>query len=303
MTFADRLERSIERAKSILVAGFDPLLDNFPPFILEAAAKKKAEEESIAAALSTFYELALDALAPFICAIKPNIAFFEQYGIGGLRGFKSVCALAKERDVPVIGDIKRGDIGTTAAAYSSAFLGKPKAFGKKIEAFNVDAVTVNPFLGFETLLPFLEECKSNERGIFVLLRTSNPGAKELQGLKDPSGQSATDIIAGWLNKNAKALEGRSGLSGLGAVVGATDKSELKRLRSLLPTNFFLIPGVGAQGGTSSDARAGLTPSGKGAVVNMSRALFESTAKATNSEDLKKLLSASAEKAARELTSN
>ena len=279
MKFADRLHQSIKRSKSVLVAGFDPVLDDFPKFILEEAGKKSSNsEELIYLALTSFYQISLDAVADSVAAIKPNIAFFEQYGVGGIRAFASVCSMIKEKKLPVIADAKRGDIGSTATAYSAAFLGRSNIAGKKTSIFDVDALTVNPFLGFDTLEPFLNDCREYDKGIFVLVKTSNEGSAAIQGLKaGDSGKTISEQVAQHLASLASQLMGDCGYSGVGAVVGATWPKEAALLREIMPKNYFLIPGFGAQGGSTSDAQAGFAKEGGGnvggAVVNASRAIF------------------------------
>lgn len=275
MKFADRLQNSIERSKSVICAGFDPQLESFPKFILDAAsAKGQNTEECVYHALTSFYSLALEAISNSIAAVKPNIAFFEQYGLGGIRAFSSVCALCKELGLPVIADAKRGDIGSTAKAYSAAYLGQSAAFGKTFSAFNVDAITVNPFLGFDTVAPFLEDAAAYDKGIFVLVKTSNPGSSDIQGIKSSASQkSISESVAHWISDKCRTLMGKCGYSGLGAVVGATYPDEARALRKIMPASFFLIPGFGAQGASAKDAKAGFSENGGGAVINVSRGIF------------------------------
>jgi len=279
MNFADKLQNSINSRKSHLVAGFDPQLDAIPKLFLEkAAALGQTTDESIYAALFQYYSFALDALNQSVAAIKPNIAFFEQYGIAGLRAFRDICLKARDLKLPVIADAKRGDIDTTARAYSKAFLGVTSAFGKSFEAFPCDALTLNPLLGFETLKPFTAECLANGKGVFVMVQTSNPGANDIENEKTASGQTICEKIAAWIAANSLELSGDCGYSALGAVVGATKPQAAKALRALMPNSLFLIPGLGAQGASALDAVQGfgLNPKTKqlgGAVINVSRGIF------------------------------
>ncbi|MFM1849148.1 MAG: hypothetical protein RL417_2622 [Pseudomonadota bacterium] len=290
MNFADRLVRSIDRAQSFIVAGFDPQLETFPDTILQGAERAtKTDEEFVYAALTSFYSLALEALTPCVAAVKPNIAFFEQYGIGGIRAFGAVCSAARDHGLPVIADAKRGDIGSTAQAYSRAFLGKVSVGGRAIATWDVDSVTVNPFLGFDTVAPFIEDCLTHEKGLFLLVKTSNPGSGDIQGLH-PRGSDldVSATIAQWLDKEGRKILGESGFSSLGAVVGAPYPAEAKRLRGLMPHSFFLIPGMGAQGGTAADAVAGFgtdnTGKPHGALINLSRGLLSSFSSRTLSRE-------------------
>jgi orotidine-5'-phosphate decarboxylase len=279
-TCADRFQQSIDSTGSHLVAGCDPVIEKLPAFVIEdAQTKSRTDADFFEHALRHFGEIFVSAIAGHVAAAKPNIAFFEQYGLAGLNAFSSLCEALRNRNVPVIIDAKRGDIGSTAAAYSAAFLGRSKVLGRQVGGFQCDALTVNPYLGFDTLEPFLKDCREHGKGIFVLVQTSNPGAKDLQGLR-VNGESVSDHVARWIGKNAETLRGSCGWSGLGAVVGASYPEDARRLRELMPENFFLIPGLGAQGASASDSVAGFgVRNGKrgGALINVSRGLLEGTA--------------------------
>ncbi|MBN8550391.1 MAG: orotidine-5'-phosphate decarboxylase [Deltaproteobacteria bacterium] len=276
MNFADRLIQSIQRNKSFIVAGFDPQLETFPRFILEEAAAKTANsEDAVFQALLRFHAIAIEALSGVVSAVKPNIAFFEQYGISGLLAFSHICKMLKEREVPIIADVKRGDIGSTAKAYSAAYLGRAAVFGKPTAMFDVDAITVNPFLGFDTVETYFDDCKEYGKGIFVLVKTSNPGSATLQGIQSNSGKTISESVAQWLGEKAEQFVGTSGYSSLGAVVGATYPDEARALRKIMPKNFLLIPGMGAQGGSAQDAVAGFSTQKSGALINISRGLLGS----------------------------
>lgn len=295
MNFADRLDRSIRDSGSFICAGFDPQLEALPPFILERAGRCASTDEAVVYALTTFYTLVLDTLAGQVAAIKPNIAFFEQYGLAGLAALVRINELIRERGVPLIIDAKRGDIGSTAKAYSTAFLGRATPFGREVPGLTGDAVTVNPFLGFDTLEPFLADCAEYGRGIFVLVKTSNPGSGDIQGSSTTAGGSVSELVARWLHEHAAPLTGTCGFSGLGAVVGATYPEEGARLRTIMTKNFLLIPGMGAQGGTAADAiqSFGRTATGTpgGAIINLSRGLTGSwDASVTSAERLQEVLS-------------
>ena len=283
--FADRLHASIERSNSFLCAGYDPRLEAFPAFILEQASKEHSDEEAIYRALTGLFECAIEPLAPKIAAVKPNSAFFEAFGLGGLRALASIGAMLRERGLPCILDAKRGDIGATAAAYSSAYLGRASALGRSFRFIDADALTVNPFLGFDTLEPFVKDCQEHGKGIFVLVKTSNPGSKALQSAT-AEGSTVSERIADWLAAEGEALRGACGYSSLGAVVGATYPEEARALRARMPANLFLIPGVGTQGGSAEDAVAGFgrQKARGGAVVNVSRGLLSSFSSTTLSRE-------------------
>lgn len=275
LPFADRLQARITKTGSALIAGFDPVLEQLPPFILSAASKERTEENAVFRAITNFYTIALDTLGELVPAIKPNAAFYEQYGIGGMRAFEHLCAAARERGVVVVADAKRGDIGSTAAAYSNAFLGRSSIFGSSHAPFEADALTINPFLGFDTIEPFLKDCIQYGKGIFVLVRTSNPGSAAIQ-LRTSTGTTLSELLADWIAEHASALQGGCGYSGLGAVIGATHAEEGAALRARMPDSFLLVPGMGAQGGSAQDAaRTFATKNGipGGSLINLSRGLF------------------------------
>jgi len=289
-TCADKFQQSIDSNGSHLVAGCDPVIEKLPSFIIEGAqTKARTDSEFFERALRDFCEVFVSAIAGRVAATKPNIAFFEQYGLAGLSAFSSLCESLHAHKVPVIIDAKRGDIGSTAAAYSAAFLGHSKVLGRQASAFYCDALTVNPYLGFDTLEPFLKDCKEYGKGIFVLVQTSNPGAKDLQGLRVGS-ESVSDHVARWIAKTAEALRGSCGWSGLGAVVGASYPEDARRLRELMPESFFLIPGLGAQGASARDSVAGFgirNDKRGGALINVSRGLLEGSA--NSADELRSLI--------------
>jgi orotidine-5'-phosphate decarboxylase len=293
--FVDQLERSIQSSKSVLVAGCDPVIEKLPAFLLEEAdSAAKTSEEFVSRVLDSFSDLFVAAVRGRVAASKPNAAFFEQYGVAGLVSFRRLCKQLKAAEIPVIIDAKRGDIGSTAAAYSAAFLGRTIVKGREISAFEGDALTVNPFLGFDTLEPFLADCERYGKGIFVLVQTSNPGAKAVQGLQS-GGRTVSEHVAHYLAEQAHRLQGSSGWSGLGAVVGASYPEEAKNLRGILATNYFLIPGLGAQGAGAADSVAGFGErNGKrgGGLVNVSRGLLDG--KAANASEFEALMVANAD---------
>lgn len=276
-SFADRLQSRIEETQSYLVAGFDPVFEDLPGFACAAGKEFSGQlEERLYQTLFSTYETALHALKNTIPAVKPNIAFFEQFGIGGLRAFRDIIAFAQSLNFLVIADAKRGDIGSTAKAYSAAFLGAIEIEGNQFRAFNADALTVNPFLGFDTVKEFVTDAKKYGKGLFILVQTSNPGSPDIQGLSTAQGSTVSSGIASWVGEHAGELAGKCGFSGLGAVVGATFPHQAAELRALMPSNFFLIPGMGAQGGSAKDAVAGFAQRDamRGAgLINLSRGLF------------------------------
>jgi orotidine-5'-phosphate decarboxylase len=299
--FADTLQHSIARTKTCLVAGCDPVIEKLPAFLLDHAAAESPDDDSFfERVLKDFCSIFVSAIAGEVAAAKPNIAFFEQYGIPGLRALHNLCTQLRAHSIPIIMDAKRGDIGSTAAAYSAAFLGRTATRGKRAAGFDCDALTVNPFLGFDTLEPFLQDCREHGKGIFILVQTSNPGAKDLQGLR-AEGSSVSEHVARWITKNEETLRGACGWSGLGAVVGASYPDEARHLRELMPHSFFLIPGLGAQGADARDSVAGfgsLNGHKGGALVNVSRGLLEGAA--SSPDELKALIQSNTERFNRQL---
>ncbi|MCB0332908.1 MAG: orotidine-5'-phosphate decarboxylase [Bdellovibrionales bacterium] len=272
MNFADLLHESSTRNNSFLIAGFDPRIEKIPSvFKSEASNKSKTNEDLLYHTLVDFHLHALETIGSQVAAIKPNIAFFEQHGLAGLRAFSSILSAIREYELPVVIDAKRGDIGSTADAYAKAYLGANAPFP-------ADALTVNPFLGFDTIESFLKACEECGKGIFVLVKTSNPGSGDLQNQHIGDGCTISERIADWLSEHSSRLQGSCGYSGLGAVIGATYPHEAKAMRERMPNNFFLIPGLGSQGGSADDAIAGFGEQNGakgGAIINVSRGLLSS----------------------------
>lgn len=266
----DKLIRKIEETNNPTVMGLDPRYELIPKHI-----KNKYDEtlDGASKAVIEFNKKLIDAVYDIIPAIKPQIAFYESLGIEGIRAFEETCKYAKEKKMLVIADIKRGDIGSTAEAYSKAFLGKTKIGQEEISIFDVDFVTVNPYLGIDGIQPFIEDCKKYKKGIFILVKTSNKSSGELQNLKLENGQKVYEKIADLINIWGKELIGEKGFSSMGAVVGATYPIQLKELRNIMPETFFLIPGYGAQGGKTEDIALGFDNNGLGGIINASRSLM------------------------------
>jgi len=304
MVFADRLQASIDKTKSCLVAGCDPVIERFPKFLVEDADRQAiTDQDFIDHVLGQFTEAFLAAVTGHIAAIKPNAAFFEQYGLAGIQSLHRLCQRARAVDIPIILDAKRGDIGATAAAYSAACIGRTFLRGSRVPALDADAVTVNPFMGFDTLEPFIQDCLEYEKGVFILVRTSNSGAADIQGDVEAD-KSVSNRIAAWIAERANQLMGQCGWSGLGAVVGATYPKDAAALRKKMPTSFFLIPGLGAQGGQASEAIAGFAKQDNvktrfgGGVVNVSRGLLEGPC--SSAQELVSLISKNVERYNQEL---
>jgi orotidine-5'-phosphate decarboxylase len=253
----DRLVDACERVRSPVCVGLDPHLDQLPPEL-------GAADDPTAASRRFCFEI-LEALEDVVPAIKPQIAFFEQMGPDGVRLYFDVIREAHRRGFFVIGDIKRSDIGSTAAAYARAHLGPD-------DGSAADVVTVNPYLGIDGVRPFLEVGRPHGRGVIVLVRTSNPSAAELQDLHC-DGQEIYRHVGRLVTEWGSAAVGRHGFSDVGAVVGATRPAEAARLRGELPTTFFLVPGFGAQGGTVEDIVRTFHSSKQGALISSSRGVL------------------------------
>ena len=298
--FADRLIVAVKRKGNPCVVGLDPRVDLMPQFITERLKEKSPE--SVREAIVRFHRLVLDAVASIIPAVKPQIAFYEQYGPGGILAFTDTIQLAKERGLIVIVDGKRNDIASTAEAYANAFLGRTRLPWGDEPAFDVDCITISPFLGRDSLDPFVKACIKYGKGVFILVKTSNPGSRDLQDLKESeSGQPIYALLARTVAELGQEAMGKMGYSSIGAVVGATFPEQAKELRQLMPRSIFLVPGYGSQGGTAENAAKCFNSDGLGAVVNASRSITYAFQPSTISEkEYARLVQNNVEKMATEL---
>jgi orotidine-5'-phosphate decarboxylase len=257
--FADRLAEAIERKRSQLVVGLDPWLDLLP---VELRGDAHLGREAAADACARFCRGLVDAVAPYVVAVKPQVAFFEALGADGIRALEDVCAYSRSAGLQVIADGKRGDIGSTARAYSAAYLDGDRPLA--------DALTVNPYLGRDSVEPYLAACRRAGAGIFCVVKTSNAGGAEVQDLVLSDGrplwQQVAELVAEW----AGELVGERGLSSVGAVIGATHPRAVGEARRLLPQSVILLPGVGAQGATPADVARAFTSGPASALVSVSR---------------------------------
>ncbi|MDO5732245.1 MAG: orotidine-5'-phosphate decarboxylase [Eubacteriales bacterium] len=269
------LQRRIIEIESPICLGIDPSHKTLPRFLYDDARRQGASEElALEEALVAFASALLRAANGLAAVCKPQIAYFEAFGIPGLKAFQRILKLAHEAGFLAIADVKRGDIGSTSKAYADAFLGETQGFkSKRQRAFEADFVTLHPYMSDDSVLPFLETALEYGRGCFVLARTSNPSAANFQSLRLDDGRQVMDVIADHIERWGESSRDRQyGLSAVGAVVGATCPEEARRMRQRMPHSFFLIPGYGAQGGVASDAVAGFREDGLGAVVNASRSI-------------------------------
>ena len=273
----DRLIESIEATQNPSVVGLDPTEALVPPQVVASFADEvrdsvESTQEVPAAQLAVaYYEFnrtIIDAVADIVPAVKPQIAMYEALGPAGVDVYAMTCEYARERGLYVLADVKRGDIGSTAAAYAMMLTGLGE-----YDPWNVDAVTVNPYLGTDGITPFAAAADEADKDLFVLVRTSNPSSSELQMLDLADGKKVyehmADLVEGW---GADSL-GQHGYSRVGAVVGATHPEEGAALRERMPHTFFLVPGYGAQGGTAADVRGMFASNGSGAIVNSSRGII------------------------------
>jgi len=269
--FADRLVTSVRQKGNPCVVGLDPRIDLMPDFV--QSGRGAPTREVIRSILTDFHELVLETVADLVPAVKPQLAFFEQYGSAGIEAFENTVQSARQRGLLVIADGKRNDISSTAEAYANAFLGETTVLGQKHKVFDADAMTVTPYLGKDSLAPFVDACAKYGKGLFVVLKTSNPGSKDFQDQDlQATGHPLYESIAATLNELAKPLIGESGYSSIGAVVGATFPEEGRRLRALMPHALILVPGYGAQGATAKHAAACFDENGLGALVNSARGI-------------------------------
>jgi len=267
------LINSIQSKKSPIVVGLDPRLGQIPKEIKEKHFEVHGKSFRAAAdSIFEFNKIIIDAIYDLVPAVKPQIAFYEQYGIEGMEAYQLTCDYASAKGMIVIGDIKRGDIGSTSDAYADGHLGYTEIEGEKHNAFSVDMVTVNPYLGDDSLKSFVDRIKEHDKGMFILVKTSNPSSSQLQNLKVED-KTIYEIVAGMVHDWTQKTENYKGYSPIGAVVGATYPEESVKLRKLMPSAYFLVPGYGAQGASGKDITGCFNEDGLGAIVNSSRGII------------------------------
>lgn len=268
----NKLVNKIEHLSAPIVVGLDPMLSYIPEHIMRKAYSEKGENLAGAGeAIWQFNKAIIDATYDLIPAVKPQIAMYEQFGIDGMVAFKKTVDYCKEKDLVVIGDIKRGDIGSTSTAYAVGHLGKVKIGDKSFSGFDEDFVTVNPYLGSDGITPFIDVCKEENKGIFILVKTSNKSSGEFQDqLVD--GKPFYELVGRKVAEWGEAHMGNS-YSYVGAVVGATYPEMGKVLRKIMPKTYILVPGYGAQGGKASDLAPYFNDDGLGAIINSSRGII------------------------------
>ena len=268
----NQLVEKIQATKAPIVVGLDPMLSYVPEHIKEKAYSEKGETlEGAAEAIWQFNKGIIDATYDLIPAVKPQIAMYEQFGIEGLKVFKQTIDYCKEKGLIIIGDIKRGDIGSTSEAYAIGHLGKVQVGSQSYYSFDEDFVTLNPYMGSDGINPFIQVCKEENKGLFVLVKTSNKSSEEFQDqLVD--GKPLYEFVGKKVAEWGESHMGKE-YSYVGAVVGATYPEMGKVLRSIMPKTYFLVPGYGAQGGKASDLAVYFNKDGLGAIVNSSRGII------------------------------
>ena len=278
--FSDRLLDAIDRCGAPVCVGIDPVLESLPSAVLERVPAEAREEGANAAAVDAIYDFSLTVLktvAPLVPVVKIQSAFFEKYQWEGVRAYYALVKHAREMGLLVIGDIKRGDMSTTAIAYAAGHI------GDESDAYP-DAVTLNPLLGVDSMGPFIDAARKFNKGLFILVRTSNLGSGQFQDVKLADGRSWSQMVADTLARVAAAGQfiGRRGFSAIGAVVGATQEQTIPDLRKRLPHSIFLLPGYGAQGAAAAQTRAAFI-NGSGAIVSASRSILYAHAEAKYAE--------------------
>ncbi|MGI6778624.1 MAG: orotidine-5'-phosphate decarboxylase [Acetivibrionales bacterium] len=275
MFFIDKLINRIQEKQNPTVVGLDPRVEYIPDFIKEQAFKEYGvNARGAAQSILEFNKRIIDAVYDIVPAIKPQLAYYEMYGLEGLKAFNETVRYAQQKGLIVIADGKRNDIGSTAEAYSRAYLGRTAIDGElSSPVFDADALTVNPYLGYDGIKPFVNDCMEYGKGIFVLVKTSNKSSGQIQDLFTQDGKSVYEIVAEYIEEWGKNLIGENGYSSIGAVVGATYPNQARILRGIMRHAYILVPGYGAQGGTARDVAHSFNNGLLGAIVNASRSVM------------------------------
>lgn len=265
----DRLIEKIKHTKNPSVVGLDTCVDYLP----DDMKNEIKSLDDVCEALTEFNKNVVDSICDIVPAVKVQVAYYEMYGVQGMQAFQNTLKYAKSKGMFTMADIKRNDIGSTAAAYSKAYLGKTVFNGVEVTPFESDFVTINGYLGTDGIKPFVDDAEKYDKGAFVLVKTSNPSSGDLQNKKLVGSETVFEEMANFVREWGKNLVGENGYSSLGAVVGATHKAEAELLRKKYPSLFFLVPGYGAQGATAEDVSVNFDKDGLGAIVNSSRGIL------------------------------
>lgn len=270
----DVLQEKICEKKNPTVAGLDARIEYVPEYIRKEAFEKYGVGlKGAVEAIWQFNVGLIDALCDIVPAVKPQAAYYENLGWQGMEMLERTIRYAKEKGLFVIADIKRGDIGSTATAYAEGWLSGAPIEGQVFKSFDADCVTLNGYMGSDSIKPFLEAAKGEDKCAFVLVKTSNPGSGELQDVKAADGRTIYEVMGELNEQIAAGTEGKYGFTMAGAVTGATYPQQIQDLRARLPHTFFLVPGYGAQGGTAADVKYAFNEKGHGAIVNSSRGIM------------------------------
>ncbi|WP_304943163.1 orotidine-5'-phosphate decarboxylase [Vallitalea guaymasensis] len=269
----DQLIRKIKEMDNATVVGLDPRLNFVPEYIKESSYEKYGKTlKGAADAFYNFNKEIIDNVYDLVPAVKPQVAMYEQFGVDGLKAYIDTIDYAKEKGLIVIGDIKRSDIASTALAYSNGHIGRVEVEEEAFEVYKEDFITLNPYLGYDSIEPYIGNCNEYDKGLFVLVKTSNPNSGEIQDLVvegEKIYERVGKLVADWGEKSM----GELGYSRVGAVVGATYPKQSTELRKIMPKTFFLVPGYGAQGATAEDLAGCFNKDGLGAIVNSSRGII------------------------------
>ncbi len=268
--FADRLLNSIDEKQNPSIIGMDSDFTKIPEFLKDESKRRFGETfEAVSKCIIEFNRRIINTVKDIVPAIKIQMAFYEKYGSKGIEAMEKTIRYAKNSGLIVVIDAKKNDIGNTAKSYSNGLIGTVDVFGKKMPSFDADCVTVNPYLGSDGINPFIDDLKRYGKGIFVLVKTSNPSSVELQNLESKN-KKVYEIIAELVNRLGSRTEGLRGYTSVGAVVGATYPEEAKCIRKTIPKSIFLVPGYGAQGGKAGDVVPCFNEDGYGAIVHSAR---------------------------------
>jgi len=280
----DQLIRKIKETQNPTVVGLDPRLDYIPEHIREKAYDAYGKTLSGAAYAFLLYNKAIiDEICDIVPAVKPQVAMYEQYGAAGMQAYIDTIAYSKEKGMVVIGDIKRSDIASTAESYSDGHIGRVTVEENQFEVYKEDFITLNPYLGYDSIEPYMGNCETYDKGLFVLVKTSNPNSGEIQDIMVGS-EHLYEYMGRLVSKWGEASMGQSGYSRIGAVVGATHSKQGQVLRSIMPKTYFLVPGYGAQGATAEDLAGCFNKDGLGAIVNSSRGIIAAYQKPVYQKD-------------------
>jgi len=269
----DNLIDRIKELENPTVVGLDPRLHFIPEYIKGEAYEKHGKTPRAAAEIFLeFNKVIIDNIYDLVPAIKPQVAMYEQFGAEGIQAYIDTIKYGKNKGLIIIGDVKRGDITSTAEAYADGHIGRVDIEGELHEIYMEDSITLNPYLGYDSIEPYMDHCKNYNRGLFILVKTSNPNSGEIQDL-EVDGEKIYERVGKLVDKWGQSLIGKYGYSSIGAVVGATHPAQAEELRSIMPNTYFLVPGYGAQGAAAKDLKGYFNKDGLGAIINSSRGII------------------------------